>query len=124
MITRSVFFSLLVLSAQQFQMHAQIMSGSIAGIVVDSSGSIVGEATLTLLHVSTGVSRRLATDATGNFLFNGVDGGEYTLRIEKPGFKAMERKAINLPTGDRISLGHIALDLGAVSETVSVTSSA
>jgi hypothetical protein len=86
------------------------------------AGAVVGEAALTLTQNSTGVARRGTSDAVGNFLFNGIDGGEYTLRIEKSGFKAQVRKGIILSTGDRISLGHIPLDLGAVSETVSVTS--
>lgn len=115
---------LLALSILAPTANAQIMSGSIAGTITDSTGAIVADALLTLTHTSTGVSRRGGSDATGNFLFNGDDGGEYNLRIEKAGFKALERKAINLPTGDRMALGNIALDVGAVSETISVTSNA
>ncbi len=104
--------------------NAQIMSGSIAGTITDSTGAVVGEAALALTQTSTGVARRATSDAAGKFLFNGIDGGQYTLRIEKAGFKAQDRKGIILSTGDRISLGQIPLDLGAVSETVSVTTDA
>src|SRR4029450_9863335 len=104
--------------------EAQIMSGSVAGTIVDSSGATISGANLTLVHTSTGVPRHLTSDAAGNFLFNAVDGGEYTLRIEKEGFKGHQRKGIVVATGDRVALGSIALDLGAVTETVSVTAAA
>ena len=102
----------------------QIMSGSIAGTITDSTGATIGGAAMTLVHISTGVSRRAVSDVSGNFLFNGVDGGDYSLRIEKSGFKAHERKGIVVSTGDRVALGHIPLDLGALTETVSVMSNA
>src|SRR5438045_7786821 len=104
--------------------EAQIMSGSVAGTVMDSSGATIAGASLTLVHTATGATRRAVSEASGNFLFNAVDGGEFTLRVEKEGFKAMRREGIVLATGDRIALGAIALDLGSVSETVSVTADA
>jgi hypothetical protein len=102
----------------------QIMSGSVAGTVVDSSGATIPGASLTLVHTATAVARRAASDPAGNFLFNAVDGGEYSLRIEKEGFKTLQREGIVLATGDRIALGNIALDLGAVTETVAVHATA
>src|SRR4051794_40831095 len=104
--------------------EAQIMSGSVAGTVVDSSGAVIAGASVTLVHTSTAATRHAVSDASGNFLFNAVDGGGLTLRIEKEGFKAMRREGIVLVTGDRIALGSIALDLGSVNETVSVTADA
>src|ERR1035441_4086923 len=112
---RKLFLSLILLSAPA---AAQIMSGSIAGTIVDSSGATIAGAALTLVHTSTGATRKDVSEASGDFLFNGIDGGEYSLRIEKPGFKLMRREGIVLATGDRIALGKIALDLGSVNETV------
>src|SRR5262245_55427056 len=104
--------------------NAQIMSGSLSGVVTDSTSATVAGASLTLIHSATGAVRHITSDATGSFLFNAVDGGEYSLRIEKEGFKTLERKGIVMATGDRIALGNVALDLGAVTETVSVTAAA
>src|SRR5207237_10357572 len=56
--------------------------------------------------------------------FNGVEGGEYSLRIEQQGFKALQRENIVLATGDRVALGNITLELGSVTETVAVTAAA
>ncbi len=116
-------FLLLSLLALMPGARAQIMSGSIAGTLTDSSGASIVNAALTLVHTSTGVARHAESGATGEFLFNGVDGGEYVLKVQKAGFKAMERRGMILSTGDRFSLGAIVLELGAMTETVSVTSS-
>src|SRR5436305_7737450 len=119
-----MFKLVLTLIAMAAPAAAQIMSGSVAGTIVDSSGATIGGASLTLVHTSTGATRRVTSDAAGNFLFNAVDGGDYSLRIEKEGFKALQRENIVLATGDRMALGNIMLDLGSVTETVAVTAAA
>ena len=103
---------------------AQIMTGSIGGTLTDTSGSVVADVPVTLTQVSTGSARRSVTDSSGNFLFGGLDGGEYMLTASKTGFKTEERKGIILSTGDRLSVGRLVLELGAVNETVSVTADA
>ncbi|HTM48115.1 MAG TPA: carboxypeptidase regulatory-like domain-containing protein [Bryobacteraceae bacterium] len=116
--------SLLLLSACIPSLRAQIMTGSIAGTITDSSGATIPEASLSLTQVTTGTARHSKTDASGDFLFNGVDGGEYQLTVEKTGFKTLQRRGIVIATGDRVAIGAVVLDVGAVSETVSVTSTA
>src|ERR1700733_5824893 len=105
-------------------LKAQIMTGSIAGTITDPSGSVISGVSVTLLQVSTNSARHSVTDAAGVFLFGGLDGGEYNLTAAKPGFKTYEQKRLILSTGDRIALEHLVLDLGSVSETVSVTANA
>jgi len=104
--------------------EAQIMTGSISGAVMDPSGSAIGEAAVTLVQISTGAGRNTTTDASGNFQFGGLDGGEYVLKATKAGFKTFEQHGIILSTGDRISLGQVVLALGVTSETVSVSANA
>jgi hypothetical protein len=105
-------------------LKAQIVTGSIAGTITDPSGSVIPGVSVTLLQVSTNSARHSVTDAAGVFLFGGLDGGEYNLTAAKPGFKTYEQKGLILSTGDRIALEHLVLDLGSVSETVSVTANA
>jgi hypothetical protein len=66
---------------------AQITTRSISGPMTDSSGAAVGEVSVTLVHTSTRSIRRSTTDASGDFLFGGLDGGEYVLTAAKAGFK-------------------------------------
>jgi hypothetical protein len=103
--------------------HAQIVSGSIVGRLVDPSGASVPGAALSLTNSTTGLERRAASDGEGGFLFAGLDGGVYHLKVESKGFKSLERRDINLPTGERISLGQLTLELGSTAETVTITAS-
>ena len=78
------------------------MSGSVAGIIMDSSGATIAGASLTLVHTSTGATRGVTSDVSGNFLFNAVDGGEYSLRIRLP---MLVREKLRIrSTGDELVL--------------------
>jgi hypothetical protein len=100
---------------------AQIITGSIAGSVVDTSGSRVPEAAVTLTSVRDQLERKTSTDVNGDFVFTGLAGGVYNLNIRKQGFTTIEQREINVITGQRLALGVVTLQLGAVSEVVSVT---
>ncbi len=103
--------------------RAQIVSGSLSGRLTDPSGAAVPSASVTLIHNATGMERRTTSDGEGAFVFAGIDGGVYTLRAESKGFKTLERRDITLSAGDRLSLGQLALEVGAAVETVTVTAS-
>src|SRR5437016_2796038 len=110
-----------VLSLLVMRLSGQIFTGSMSGAVVDASGGSVPKADLTLKHARTGLALRTPTDEGGRFVFPSLEPGEYTLTVEKAGFKTFEQKGITLQTGERLALGAIALTLGAVTEKVSVT---
>lgn len=99
---------------------AQISTGSIVGSVKDPSGLAVASAAIDLRQVATGRARRAASEGNGDFVFSGLEPGEYLLSITAPGFKKLERSEIKLATGERLNVGSAALELGGVSETVSV----
>jgi hypothetical protein len=99
---------------------AQIITGSILGSVRDPTGLAVSGASVDLTQVSTGRARRAVSDNSGDFVFSGLEPGEYLLAITAPGFKKLERRGIMLATGERLSLASVAIELGGVTETVSV----
>jgi len=92
------------------------------GSVKDPSGLAVGAAEIKVVLESTGRTRSAFSNELGDFIVAGLDGGLYTLRVSKQGFKQLERRQITLSAGDRLSVGELALEIGAVSETVSVSS--
>ncbi len=100
---------------------AQIVTGSIVGSVVDPSGLTVPGAELTLLHVATGRERKTETNERGDFTFSGLEPGGYVLTVTAKGFKKYEKRDLMLATGERLPVGTIRLEVGAVTETVSVT---
>lgn len=100
--------------------YAQIITGSISGVVTDPSGAVVMEAKVTLTAAPDGRQLEASTNEGGAFIFTGLEPGEYKLSVAKSGFKTMEKTGLILPTGVRLSAGTITLTLGAVSEVVSV----
>lgn len=100
---------------------AQIVTGTIAGTVRDPSGLAVTRAEVSLRQSATGRERRTVTNESGDFALAGLDAGAYDIVISASGFKKLERRAVNLATGERLPLGNLTLEVGQLSETVSVT---
>lgn len=101
---------------------AQIVTGSILGTVVDASGRVVPGADVSLVQVSTARERKATTNELGGFIFSGLDAGQYTLTVTSSGFKKYEKRDIRLATGERLPLGNVQLEVGTLTEVVSVTS--
>jgi len=101
---------------------AQTTSGAVVGTVTDGSGAAVVAADVTLIQAATGVQRKAQTQASGDFAFNAVDPGTYTLTVEAKGFKRMERTSLNLTANERLPVGTIALEVGSLNESVTVKS--
>jgi hypothetical protein len=100
---------------------AQSITGSLAGAVVDSTDAVVPGAVVKITDEVTGQERSSVTDASGGFAFPALVQGRYTVRVEAAGFRPLERKGNVVLTGQRLALGALVLELGAVTEAVSVT---
>src|SRR5215468_2487888 len=66
--------------------HAQYRA-SIQGVVVDLQGAVIEGATLTLKNIQTNQTLTATTDANGVFNFNALPPSQYSLTVEKAGFK-------------------------------------
>ncbi len=113
-------YSLVVLSLAAKSLLAQGITGSIVGTVVDPSDTAIPESSLTLTQLATGAERQGETDERGDFVFGSLQPGEYSLRVETAGFKRFEKQSINLPAAERLFVGKLVLELGEVSESVTV----
>src|SRR3989441_12219973 len=98
---------------------AQTTSGSITGNVVDAHGSAVSNATVTITDVNKGFTQTATSDDEGRFVFPQVPPGRFTIVIKISGFKTQER-TVELVPNDKLTLGNLILEVGAVSETVEV----
>src|SRR5260370_35736705 len=101
--------------------EAQNITGSIFGTVQDTSGQTAPGATVTIRNEATASTLKETTDDRGDFTANGLLPGTYSLLVMKAGFKQFEQSGIVLTAGERRSVGTLALQLGAISETVTVT---
>src|SRR5215470_4190990 len=100
---------------------AQNINGTIVGVIVDPSGAPIGAAAISLEHASTGALRSTVSSAAGDFVVGSLPPGEYRVLVRMSGFKSVERQNVMLLSADRLTLGNIALELGAVEERVTVT---
>ncbi|MGH6631093.1 MAG: carboxypeptidase regulatory-like domain-containing protein, partial [Burkholderiales bacterium] len=89
--------------------------------VADASGGLVAGATVTLLNERTNDSRSLTTNESGDFRFTAVLPGTYTVKVEQKGFSGYERRGNVLTANEHLSVGDLALKIGAVTETVTTT---
>lgn len=117
----SMLRSILLVLAAAWPLAAQIVTGSIAGTVRDPSGLAVPAAKVVLRQPETGRERRLETSERGDFVISGLDAGRYTLTVTAAGFKKLELRDVNLATGERLPLGDLNMEIGQLTETVSVT---
>ncbi len=99
---------------------AQQVTGSSTGTVTDPSGSAIVGATVKLVSEQTGAIRTVAADAEGNFVFTAVNAGMYTVGAEQAGFKQFQKTGLELSPGSNIAMGILKLEVGAVSESVTI----
>jgi hypothetical protein len=98
--------------------------GSIAGTVKDSKGGIIPGATVSVANPALAVNRTALTNGEGIFFFPQLPAGTYTITISSPGFKRMEKSDVVLPVSSRVNLGDLLLEVGNVTETVTVQAEA
>ena len=91
---------------------AQEISGTISGSVADEQGQVLPGATVTTVNERTSASRTVTTDDKGNFQFTAMPPSTYTVRVEMPNFRTVERKRNVLSPSDRLALGTIKLTVG------------
>ena len=102
-------------------LYAQMtITGSIAGSIVDPSGQVVTGAKVTITSEKTGDTRSATTNEIGAFNFAAVQPETYTLKVEQGGFKAFQRTGLVVSANERVAAGEIQLQIGAVTETVTV----
>ncbi len=104
--------------------HAQGgTTATVRGTVSDTSGGVLPGATVTITNTGTKATRNSVSDDRGGYLFSGLFPGTYTVKVELQGFKTYEQTNLALSPADTRGVD-VALEVGALSEVVSVTSSA
>ena len=103
--------------------HAQLSTGTILGVVKDSSGSVVPGANITIRNVDTAEVRTAATDSDGAYRVAALLVGHYDIRAEHPGFKTENQQGLTLNVSDNAVI-NFTLQLGQVEQEVTVTGEA
>jgi hypothetical protein len=100
---------------------AQTTSASVFGQVKDTQGGVLPGATVTLTSKTQANTLTATTDAEGRFVFSIVRPDNYVLRATMEGFKTLERTTVQVNANDRFFTGILTLEVGAITEEVSVT---
>jgi hypothetical protein len=112
----------LVLWADARPVDAQTTSASVSGTVQDSQGAVLPGATVTLTSRTQGNVLTSSTDEQGRFMFGIVRPDTYSLQVSMDGFKTRELTNVVVNANDRFSAGVVAMDVGAMTEEINVTS--
>src|SRR5262245_60501082 len=97
-------------------------TGTLTGTVLDSTGAALPGATVTATDPATATVRPVVTNNVGLFRIDALLPGRYTVKVELPGFKPVTITDINLLSLEIRDLGKVALQIGSIQETLTVTS--
>src|SRR5690349_20444332 len=93
--------------------RAQVNFGRISGAVSDSSGAIVPGVNIRVLNEGTGVERTYVSNESGDYIATNLPIGVYTVKVELPGFQAVNRTGLNLVADGRLTVDFTLQPAGA-----------
>lgn len=99
---------------------AQSYLGGVRGLVQDSGGAVVANAKVNLVNEATQVARATITNAGGEYVFSQTDPSTYSVSVESPGFKKLNKTGIILATAQTLTID-LKLEVGEVTSSVQVT---
>jgi hypothetical protein len=98
-------------------------TATILGTVTDPTGSVVPNASVTIINTATSVERVIQTNTAGNYIAPELPIGPYSVKAGAAGFKAYERTGLTLDSNATVRVD-IVLEVGAVSESITVEATA
>jgi Carboxypeptidase regulatory-like domain len=104
-------------------LFSQVNTGTISGIVQDSSGAVVAGATVTIRNVDTGTARTVTSDEGGRYIAPVLPLGNYELQAQQSGFQTEIRTGITLTVG-RDEVINLTLRVGQQTQSVTVSEQA
>jgi len=99
---------------------AQTTTGRIVGTILDPSGAAIGGATINVTDVQRAITRTATSDPSGNYVVSSLSPSTYSVRVQAPGFKAVERPNVLVEVATDVTLD-ISLLPGNVREIVVVS---
>jgi hypothetical protein len=111
----------LVVAGNPTVLRAQTTSASVSGTIQDSQGGVLPGVSVTLTSRTQGNVLTAVTDESGRFVFGIVRPDTYSLKVTLQGFKTLEKTNVVVNANDKLSAGILSMEVGAMSEEVSVT---
>src|SRR3989449_10554849 len=98
-------------------------TATLSGYVPDPTGAAIVQATVTATLVKQNLTRTAESSAEGFYNFAALPPGVYTLAAEKSGFQRLVQTDVVLTVNQNLRVD-ISMELGAVTEAVTVTADA
>ena len=119
---------LVVLLCTSFTLLAQNASTSLRGLVTDSTGAVIGGATITIKNTELGTDSVGRSNGQGEYAFQQVTPGKYIITTEAPGFGKQTTTAellVAQPATVNVKLGitadNVTVDVSGTAATVNTT---
>ena len=109
----------LVLTFSSLVALAQVPTSTLSGSVLDQSGAVVANATITVKNNGTGAESKTTSSRNGTFAVPQLPVGIYTVTISATGFKQVVVQDVKIDAATAASLNQ-TLEVGQQSESVVV----
>jgi hypothetical protein len=115
-------FSIFVLALSPMALRADV-TGSISGVVHDSTGAVVGGARVVIENSETNLRQEVVSGPDGSYRLLALPAGVYKLTVTSPGFKTYSTTEITVKVNDQLAID-VTLNVGATTEVISVEANA
>ncbi|MGH9203186.1 MAG: carboxypeptidase regulatory-like domain-containing protein, partial [Vicinamibacterales bacterium] len=100
---------------------AQTTTGSLRGTVTDASGAVLPGVTVELnSRAQIGGMQTVTTDRNGQYRFQNLSPGEYSMKVALDGFKSVVREGLRVEVSRTFDV-NFSLEVGSLTETVTVS---
>jgi hypothetical protein len=110
----------MIFSVSAIFAQAQVSTADLNGTVVDPNGAVVAGATVTARSTSTGITRTVTANDSGEYSLIGLPPGEYEVTVNAATFKKTVISPVKLTVGQSASL-EIKLELGTQDVVVNIS---
>jgi hypothetical protein len=117
----AVLVSLLAFLLTAPALEAQVLYGSVVGHVKDAQGAAIPAATVTVTSKETNLTRETLTNEAGEYTIPNVVPGPYDVKVSLTGFREATQTGVPVTAG-QISRVDVKLEIGSLTETVTVAS--
>ena len=100
--------------------NAQADRGSVSGKITDNTGALLPNALVTLTNEATGVAQTSKSNSSGDYVFQLLNPGSYSVSVAVQGFKTATRTHVVVDV-NQVNEQNIELSIGATTESVVVT---
>ncbi|HEY1239339.1 MAG TPA: carboxypeptidase regulatory-like domain-containing protein [Bryobacteraceae bacterium] len=101
----------------------QATDGNLVGTVVDASGGMVPNANVVITNVATGIKTESKTSSGGEYRFNNIPVGRYSLTASASGFSNATISNLTVELNKTLT-ANVTLQVGSVTATVEVSEAA